>query len=46
MLLKILLGWFAFLLVVYAFMWIDHLYYRYNMPTAFRRIVNTLTEED
>lgn len=38
--------WAAFVAFVYLFMWLDEVYYRYNFPETFQRVVDTFTEED
>lgn len=41
-----LIVWAVFLALVYLFMWVDVIYYRYDLPETFRKIVDTFTEED
>lgn len=46
MIIKILLGWIIFIGVVYCFMWLDTIYYKKNLPAAFRKILLAFTEEE
>lgn len=42
----IVLGWVAFVAVVYALVWFDHVYYRRDLPRKFRRVMESFTEEE
>ncbi len=46
MALKIIIGWLLFCLFVYAFMWVEQAYYSQDLPTKFRRIMDSFTEEE
>ncbi len=46
MALKILLAWLLFVVLVYLLMWFDTIYYKYNLPEVYRKILDTFTEED
>lgn len=46
MILKILLGWIIFIVVVYSYMWFDTIYYKKNLPAVFRKILLAFTEEE
>lgn len=41
-----LIIWAAFVALVYLLMWVDVIYYKYNLPETFQKIVDTFTEED
>lgn len=42
----VLLGWAAFVALVYLFMWLDNVYYRHNLPEVYQKILDTFTEEE
>ncbi|MBQ2459937.1 MAG: hypothetical protein II681_05335 [Bacteroidaceae bacterium] len=46
MILKCILGWLAFDLIVYLAMWFDTAYYKYDLPTVARKIMDSFTEEE
>ncbi|MBO7067116.1 MAG: hypothetical protein J6W52_00305 [Bacteroidaceae bacterium] len=46
MIVKILLGWLIFDIVVYGVMWFETIYYKKNLPDVFRRILIAFTEEE
>lgn len=46
MVLKIVLGWFIFITVVYILMLFDILFYKYDLPKVYRKILDAFTEED
>ena len=46
MIMKILLGWIIFLVVVYTAMWFDTIYYKKNLPAVFRKLLLAFTEEE
>ncbi len=46
MMIKILVGWIIFLVVVYAVMWFDTIYYKKDLPGVFRKLLLAFTEEE
>lgn len=47
MTLKIILYvWLAFDALVYLYIWLDVLYYKYNFPRVFKNVKEALTEEE
>ena len=46
MILKILLGWFIFNLIVYIAMWFEAIYYKKNLPAVFQKLLMAFTEEE
>ena len=46
MMIKILVGWIIFLVVVYALMWFDTIYYKKDLPGVFRKLLLAFTEEE
>jgi hypothetical protein len=46
MILKILLGWFIFDLIVYITMWFEAIYYKKNLPAVFQKLLMAFTEEE
>lgn len=38
--------WLAIDVLVYLYLWLDIIYYKYNFPRLFRRVVDAFTEED
>ena len=46
MILKCILGWLTFDLIVYLAMWFDTAYYKYDLPTVARKIMDSFTEEE
>lgn len=46
MIIKILLGWIIFLVVIYSIMWFETFYYKKNLPVVFHKILLAFTEEE
>ena len=46
MTLIILGAWLIFVAIVYLLMWFDTAYYKYNLPSVYRKVLDTFTEED
>ena len=46
MIVKILLGWIIFDIIVYLVMWFDHIYYKKNLPAIFHKLLMAFTEEE
>lgn len=46
MILKILLSWFIFVLIVYIAMWFETIYYKKNLPAVFQKLLMAFTEEE
>ena len=46
MILKCILAWLVFDLIVYLAMWFDTAYYKYNLPALTRKIIESFTEEE
>lgn len=46
MILKILLVWLAFVLIVYIVMWFETIYYKKNLPAVFQKLLMAFTEEE
>lgn len=46
MIIKILIGWIIFLVVVYTVMWFETIYYKKDLPAVFRKILLAFTEEE
>ena len=46
MIVKILLGWLIFVLLVYIFMWFETIYYKKNLPAVFHKLLMAFTEEE
>ena len=42
----VILAWLAFDLVVYLFMWFEPIYYKHDLPTVYRKILDSFTEEE
>lgn len=41
----ILIGWFAFVVLIYLWLIIDTMYYSHNMKNKLRKFKNVITEE-
>ena len=41
----LLIIWLLFIALVYIAMWVDHVYYKYNLPQVFRKLTDAFTEE-
>lgn len=42
----ILICWLVVVVMVYAALWFDTIYYRHDLPKVYRKILDTFTEEE
>ena len=38
--------WLGFVALVYIFAWLDTMYYQYDVPRIYRRVLDAFTEEE
>lgn len=46
MALTIILIWLAFDIIVYLTMWFEHTYYLHDLPSKYKKVLMSFTEED
>lgn len=46
MIVKILIGWLVFDIIVYAVMWFENIYYEKDLRTFFHKLLSSFTEEE
>lgn len=42
----VILVWLAFDLLVYLFMWFETIYYKHDLPTVYKKVLDSFTEEE
>lgn len=46
MMMKLLICWMIFVILVYGLMWYDVLHYQYNLSAFYKKILDAFTEEE
>lgn len=46
MVLKAVICWLIFVVLIYGLLWFDTIYYKHNLPQVYKNILDIFTEEE